>query len=51
MLKTFSITDIGMKRKLNQDYVFTSEIPVGPLENLFMVADALLSFVDKRYMV
>jgi len=41
MLKTFSITDIGMKRKLNQDYVFTSEIPVGPLANLFMVADGM----------
>ena len=41
MLKTFSITDIGMKRELNQDYVFTSEIPVGPLANLFMVADGM----------
>ena len=41
MLKTFSITDIGRKRKQNQDYVFTSEIPVGPLENLFIVADGM----------
>ena len=41
MLKTFSITDIGQKRKQNQDYVFTSEIPVGPLENLFIVADGM----------
>ena len=41
MLKTFSITDIGRKRKLNQDYVFTSEIPVGHLPNLFLVADGM----------
>lgn len=41
MLKTFSITDIGRKRKLNQDYVFTSEEPVGNLPNLFLVADGM----------
>lgn len=41
MLKTFSITDIGRKRKQNQDYVFTSEIPVGSLKNLFIVADGM----------
>lgn len=41
MLKTFSITDIGRKRQLNQDYVFTSEEPVGNLPNLFIVADGM----------
>jgi len=41
MLKTFSITDIGRRRKLNQDYVFSSEMPVGPLNNLFLVADGM----------
>lgn len=41
MIKTFSITDIGKKRKLNQDYVYTSEMPVGPLPNLFLVADGM----------
>lgn len=41
MLKTFSITDIGKKRKLNQDYVYTSERPVGNLPNLFIVADGM----------
>lgn len=41
MLKTFSITDIGKKRKLNQDYVFTSEKPVGSLPNVFIVADGM----------
>lgn len=41
MLKTFSITDIGKKRKLNQDYVYTSEMPVGKLPNIFIVADGM----------
>ncbi|MBR6148704.1 MAG: Stp1/IreP family PP2C-type Ser/Thr phosphatase [Lachnospiraceae bacterium] len=41
MLKTFSITDIGKRRKLNQDYVYTSEMPVGHLSNLFLVADGM----------
>ena len=41
MLKTFSITDIGRKRKVNQDYVYTSEEPVGHLPNLFIVADGM----------
>lgn len=41
MLKTFSMTDIGKKRQLNQDYVYTSEMPVGPLPNLFLVADGM----------
>ena len=41
MLKTFSITDIGMARKINQDYVFTSERAIGNLPNLFLVADGM----------
>lgn len=41
MLKTFSITDIGKKRKLNQDYVFASDKPLGNLPNIFIVADGM----------
>lgn len=41
MLKTFSVTNIGRKRKLNQDYVYSSEQPVGSLPNLFLVADGM----------
>jgi protein phosphatase len=41
VIKTFSITDIGRKRKLNQDYVYTSEQPVGNLPNVFIVADGM----------
>ena len=41
MLKTFSATDVGRKRQLNQDYVFTSDTAVGNLPNLFIVADGM----------
>lgn len=41
MLKTFSVTDIGRKRKVNQDFVYTSESAVGMLPNLFILADGM----------
>ena len=41
MLKTFSVTNIGRKRKMNQDYVYSSEQPIGHLPNLFLVADGM----------
>lgn len=41
MLKTFSMTNIGRKRRINQDYVYSSEQPVGNLPNLFLVADGM----------
>ena len=40
-MKTFSITDVGMVRQVNQDYVYTSEKPLGTLQNLFVVADGM----------
>ena len=40
-MKAFSITDIGMKRHVNQDYVFASENAVGKFPNLFIVADGM----------
>lgn len=40
-MKSFSITDIGIKRKVNQDYVFCEDKQVGGLENLFIVADGM----------
>lgn len=40
-MKTFSVTDVGKKRQMNQDYVFCSENPVGILPNLFLVADGM----------
>ena len=41
MVKAFSITDIGKRRQLNQDFVFTSVLPLGNLPNLFVVADGM----------
>lgn len=41
MLKTFSVTNIGKRRKVNQDYVYTSEQAIGTLPNLFIVADGM----------
>lgn len=40
-MKTFSMTDVGRAREMNQDFVFTSERPVGNLPNLFIVADGM----------
>lgn len=37
----YAQTDTGMVRKVNQDYVFASVDPVGPLSNLFIVADGM----------
>ena len=41
MLQSFSVTDIGKKRKLNQDVAYASEKPVGNLPNIFIVADGM----------
>lgn len=40
-MKTFSKTDIGMVREVNQDYVYTSAVPVGNIPNLLIVADGM----------
>lgn len=40
-MKTFSITDVGMVRTVNQDYVYITENPLGVLPNLFVVADGM----------
>ena len=41
MLKSYSVTDIGRKRQLNQDYVFSCSKPIGNMPNLFIVADGM----------
>ncbi len=40
-MRSFSITDIGEKRQINQDYVFCEENSIGGLPNLFIVADGM----------
>lgn len=40
-MKTHALTDRGLERPENQDYLFTSELSVGNLPNLFIVADGM----------
>lgn len=40
-MRSFSITDVGEKRQINQDYVFCEENSIGGLPNLFIVADGM----------
>lgn len=40
-MKTYSITDTGVMREMNQDYFFASDEPVGSLPNLYIVADGM----------
>ena len=40
-MKYYSMTDVGRKREMNQDYVFATDQPVGPLPNLLVVADGM----------
>lgn len=41
MVESYSVTDIGRKRQLNQDFVFSSAKPLGNMPNLFIVADGM----------
>lgn len=40
-MKTFSMTDVGMVREVNEDTVFVSTTPIGNLPNLLVVADGM----------
>lgn len=40
-MKTYAKTDVGLKRQVNQDYVYTSNQPVGNIPNLLVVADGM----------
>lgn len=40
-MKACALTDVGKTRKTNQDYIFSSNEPVGGLPNLFVVADGM----------
>ncbi|MGN0170749.1 MAG: Stp1/IreP family PP2C-type Ser/Thr phosphatase [Lachnospiraceae bacterium] len=48
-MKTHAYTDIGMVRSENQDCFFTSEMPVGNLPNLFIVADGMGGHAGGKY--
>ncbi|MBO5564883.1 MAG: Stp1/IreP family PP2C-type Ser/Thr phosphatase [Lachnospiraceae bacterium] len=40
-MSSFALTDIGVRRKLNEDYVFACDGKVGNLPNLYIVADGM----------
>lgn len=40
-MKSFAITDVGKRRELNEDYIYTSDKMIGQLPNLFLVADGM----------
>ncbi len=40
-MRSFGVTDVGKKRKMNQDYLFYSDEPVGCFPNLYIVADGM----------
>ena len=40
-MKSFGLTDIGKRRKINQDYLFFSDETVGCFPNLYIVADGM----------
>ncbi|MDO4633413.1 MAG: Stp1/IreP family PP2C-type Ser/Thr phosphatase [Eubacteriales bacterium] len=40
-MESYSVTNIGQLRKVNQDFVFASDKAVGRLPNLYIVADGL----------
>ena len=40
-MESYALTDIGMARSMNQDFVFATSEKIGPLENLFLVADGM----------
>lgn len=40
-MKSYSTTDKGKTREVNQDYIYSSDEPVGLLPNLYIVADGM----------
>ena len=42
-------TDTGIKRNNNQDSIFFSDTPVGPLPNLYIVADGMGGLSGGKY--
>ncbi len=40
-MTVFSLSDVGQKRTINQDFIYTSITSIGLLPNLFLVADGM----------
>ncbi len=41
MIDSYGVTDRGLKRQLNQDRVYVRDTAIGPLPNLYIVADGM----------
>ena len=40
-MKSYGITDVGKKRSMNQDSIFFTDEAIGPIPNLYIVADGM----------
>ena len=40
-MQSFGRTDVGIVRSVNQDYIYVNDSKVGPLSNLYIVADGM----------
>lgn len=40
-MRSYGLTDVGVSREINQDVIYVSNTKVGPLPNIFMVADGM----------
>ena len=40
-MRSYALTDVGKKRKLNQDFIYASDERIGNLPNLLIVADGM----------
>ena len=40
-MRVYGRTDVGLVRKVNQDFIYYSRVPVGAFPNLFIVADGM----------
>lgn len=40
-IQAYALTDVGLSRSMNQDFIYCSTEPIGSLDNLFIVADGM----------
>ncbi len=40
-MQAYALTDVGIRRSMNQDFIYAQTGPVGSLENVFLLADGM----------
>lgn len=40
-MQAYAVTDVGLQRSMNQDFLYSSTEPLGSLDNVFLVADGM----------